>query len=87
MIEAGIVMGDIFNTLLMELDEQASEKLGGIPGVVFQRHFTTLFAEMSEEISLMVLDLIFTFGSGFMRGTSHQPQEPINDQKPLCRTQ
>jgi hypothetical protein len=35
MIEAGIVMGDVFNFLLSKLDEDAFAILGNIPGVVF----------------------------------------------------
>ena len=69
MIESGIVMTEVFNQLFVDLDEQSFKVLGSIPGTVFQKHFTTLFAEMSDPLALMVLDLIFVFGSGCMRGT------------------
>jgi hypothetical protein len=35
MIEAGIVMGEIFNIIFQEIDEQAFSVLGTIPGTVF----------------------------------------------------
>ena len=56
----------------------------------------TLFTEMSESVSMMVLDLIFGLGSGFMRGTTHEPTKTLFghiengeriDTEPLCRTQ
>lgn len=68
MIEA-MVMSDIFNWLFKKLDPSMEEILGHIPGTVFQKHFTGLFAEVDENLSLAVLDLLFVFGSGSMRGT------------------
>jgi hypothetical protein len=46
-----------------------------------------MFAEMNENLSLMILDMIFVFGSGSMRGTFQQEMEPVSDKYPLCRTQ
>lgn len=69
MIETGIVMTDLFNLLFRELDPILYEELGTIPGTVFQKHFTTLFAEMADGLAYCILDLIFVFGSGYMRGT------------------
>lgn len=70
MIEGGIVMGELFNNIFEELDPDSFSVLTNIPGTVFSKHFTTLFAEMERDLSMMVLDLIFVFGSGSMRGTS-----------------
>lgn len=58
-----------------------------IPGTVFLKHFTTLFAEMEDKIALAIMDLIFVFGSGCMWGTFTQPMEPVTEEFPLCRTQ
>ena len=68
MIEA-MVMGDIFNWLFQKLDPQNYEILGHIPGTVFQKHFTGLFAEMEDKLALAIFDMLFVFGSGCMRGT------------------
>ena len=46
-----------------------------------------MFAEMNNELAITVLDLIFVFGSGSMRGTFQQEMEPVSDKYPLCRTQ
>jgi hypothetical protein len=55
---------------------------------VFTRHFTSLFCEFEDSaLAMAVLDLIFTFGSGFMRGTMVELMEPISDDYPLCRTE
>lgn len=42
---------------------------------------------MNEKLSLAVFDLLFTFGSGVMRGTCASSPQPVNDDYPLCRTQ
>ncbi len=69
MIEAAMVMGDVFNFLFQQLDPLNHEILGIVPATVFQKHFTTLFAEFDDSIAFAVLDLIFVFGSGCLRGT------------------
>jgi hypothetical protein len=69
MIEV-MVMSDIFNWLFMKLDPTMEKILGHVPGTVFAKHFSSLFAESpNERVSLAVFDLIFVYGSGFMRGT------------------
>jgi hypothetical protein len=68
MIEV-IVMSDTFNWLFKKLDPDMEKILGHIPGTVFSKHFASLFAESDQKLSLAVFDLIFAFGSSFMRGT------------------
>jgi hypothetical protein len=68
MIEV-MVMSDIFNWLFKKLDPAMEQILGHIPGIVFTKHFSGLFAEFNQKVSLAVFDLIFAFGSGVMRGT------------------
>jgi hypothetical protein len=68
MIEV-MVMSDIFNWLFKKLDPAMEQILGHIPGTVFSKHFSSLFAESNENLCLAVFDLIFAFGSGIMRGT------------------
>jgi hypothetical protein len=88
MIESALVMGGVFTFLFSKLDPEMYQILGEIPGTVFTRHFTSLFCEFDDSrLAMAVLDLIFTFGSGFMRGTSVEPMEPISDEYPLCRTE
>lgn len=86
MIEAAIVMGDVFNWMFEKIDKQSYEIFGQIPGTVFQKHFTTLFAEMEDKLALAIMDLIYVFGSGCMRGTLAQGMEPVTEEYPLCRT-
>ena len=69
MIEC-MVMSDVFNWLFEKLDPIAYSILGVIPGHVFQKHFTGLFAEVENKLALAIFDLLFVFGSGSMRGTS-----------------
>lgn len=64
-----MVMSELFNWLFKKLDPMMEEIFGTIPGAVFQKHFTGLFSEMNEKLSLAIFDLLFTFGSGVMRGT------------------
>jgi hypothetical protein len=81
-------MGGVFTFLFSKLDPEMYQILGEIPGTVFTRHFTSLFCEFDDSrLAMAVLDLIFTFGSGFMRGTTVEPMEPISDDYPLCRTE
>jgi hypothetical protein len=88
MIESALMMGGVFNLLFSKLDPEMFKILGEIPGTVFTKHFTSLFCEFeNSKLAMTVLDLIFTFGSGFMRGTMVEPMEPISDDYPLCRTQ
>jgi hypothetical protein len=88
MIESALVMGGVFTFLFSKLDPEMYQILGEIPGTVFTRHFTSLFCEFDDSrLAMAVLDLIFTFGSGFMRGTTVEPMEPISDDYPLCRTE
>jgi hypothetical protein len=47
----------------------------------------TLFTTLHPQIALTTLDLIFCFGSGYMRGSFADPAEPVSDEFPLCRTQ
>jgi len=83
-----MVMSDTFNWLFKMLDPTMEQILGHIPGTVFSKHFSSLFAESNEDLSLAVFDLIFAFGSGVMRGTCAEvPMEAVNDEYPLCRTQ
>lgn len=88
MIESALVMGNTFTFLFSKLDPEMHQILGDIPGTVFTRHFTSLFCEFEDSaLAMAVLDLIFTFGSGFMRGTMVELMEPISDEYPLCRTE
>lgn len=88
MIEAAMVNGSVFDFLFERLDPESFKILGSTPSNVFQKHFTTLFCEFNSSVAYAVLDLIFAFGSGFMRGTSVSPHmTPVNRDYPLCRTQ
>lgn len=86
LIEAALVNTSVFNYLFKKLDPNNYEILGEIPGCVFQRHFCSLFTETHDSLAYAVLDLIFSFGSGCMRGTVVEGESPISDQHPLCRT-
>ena len=79
MIESGVVMGAVFSFLFSKLDPQNWQILGEIPGAVFMRHFMGLFCEFENGLAIAVLDLIFSFGSGCMRGTMAEPMEPVSD--------
>ena len=88
MIEAAMVTGSVFDFLFEKLDPESFKILGSTPSNVFQKHFTTLFSEFNSSVAYAVLDLIFAFGSGYMRGTSVSPHmTPVNRDYPLCRTQ
>jgi hypothetical protein len=59
-----------------------------LPGVVFIRHFISLFTEMRREtVAVALFDMILLLGSGCTTSTLLSP-EPISTSKerPLCRT-
>ena len=89
MTEAAMVMSSAFDFLFEIIDPQSFKALKNTPSNVFQKHFTTLFTEFCDPVAYAVLDLVFAFGSGFMRGATAQlpPSTAVNRDFPLSRTQ
>ena len=61
--------------------------LRNVPGLVFNRHFISLFAEFgNREISNAILDLLYVFGSGCTTSTVTDSSTPTSDESNLCRS-
>jgi hypothetical protein len=81
------VLSKTFNYIFELIDPEMFEILGNIPSLVFIRHFINLFTEFeNEDISLVIIDLLFAFGSGYTTSTVTDPEIRVDDDILLCRT-
>ena len=82
-------MDGIFNYLFEIIDPESHAIIGYEIGLFFRRMFQSLFCEMHTTLGPIMLDLIFTLGSGSLRETilKTEIREAVSYTTPLCRSQ